>query len=147
MKPLQQYFCMVPFVYQYFTKRVSACTSFECVRNMGVDWIACTIFSICNLSIRFHELQQISCEDRQISRVSFRFGYLKEVTPVIKMLESSDRRLCKSVTSSTGGPLVDLLPPMRSRLLRNRGHPFSLPAIRTERFKRSFINRFLFKFI
>ena len=49
---------------------------------------------------------------------AFRFGFLKDVTPVTKMLESSDRRLWKSVASSTGGPLVDLLPSVRSKLLR-----------------------------
>ena len=53
----------------------------------------------------------------------------------------------KSITTSTEGPLVDLLPPSKTRLLRNRGHSYVLPQIRTERFKRCFINRCLFNFI
>ena len=36
----------------FFTKRVSACTSCESVRNMGIHWIACTIsiFSIFSIA-------------------------------------------------------------------------------------------------
>ena len=65
-----------------------------------------------------------------------RFGFLKEVSPVLSLLEASDNRLWKSKTTSTDSPLVYLLTPSKTRLLRNR-----------ERFKRSFINRCLFNFI
>ena len=41
--------------------------------------------------------------------------------------------------------LCDLLPPKRERQLRKRRHNFLLPKVGTERFKRSFINRCLFK--
>ena len=40
-----------------------------------------------------------------------------------------------SVTNSAEGPLVDLLPPSRTTLLRNRDHSYVLPEIRTKRFK------------
>ena len=72
-----------------------------------------------------------------------RFGFLKEVSPVLSLLEASDNKLWKSLTTSTEGPLVDLLPPSKTRLLRNRGHSYELPEIRTERFKRCFIKRCL----
>ena len=75
-----------------------------------------------------------------------RFGFLKEVSPVLSLLEVSGNTLWKSLTTSTEGPLVDL-PPSKTRLLRNRGHSYVLPQIRAERFERWFINRYLFNFI
>ena len=50
-----------------------------------------------------------------------RFGFLKEVSPVISPSEASDNKLWKNITTSTEGPLVDLTPPSKTRLLRNRG--------------------------
>ena len=76
-----------------------------------------------------------------------RLGLLKEVSPVLSLLDASDSKLWKSITSSTEAPLVDLLPPSKTRLLRNRDHSYVVPQIRTERFKRCFINRCLFDFI
>ena len=72
---------------------------------------------------------------------------LKEVSPVLSGLKASDNTLWKSITTSTEGPLVHLLPPSKIRLLRNRGHSYFLPQIRTERFKRCSINRCPFYFI
>ena len=44
--------------------------------------------------------------------------------------------------------LKDLLPSKRTdRSLRQRGHDYIIPRIRTERFKRRFVNRCLFNFI
>ena len=80
-----------------------------------------------------------------------RFGFLKEVSPVLSVLEALDNKLCrlwKSITTSTGGLLVVLLPLGKTRLLRNRGRSYVvLPQIRNERFERCFINRCLFNFI
>ena len=44
-------------------------------------------------------------------------------------------------------PLPTITPPNKQRFLRNRGHDFILPAVKTERFKRSFIDWCLFNFI
>jgi len=49
-------------------------------------------------------------------------------------------------TANTNNPLYDLLPPQKSSFLRSRGHDFTLPRVRTERFKQCFINRCLFYF-
>jgi hypothetical protein len=38
------------------------------------------------------------------------------------------------------------LPEKRQKILRKRDHPFTLPQVRTERFKRSFVNRCLFDY-
>ena len=43
-------------------------------------------------------------------------------SPVFSLLEASDDKLWKNITNSAEGPLVDLLPPCKTRLLRNRGH-------------------------
>ena len=51
-----------------------------------------------------------------------RFGFLKEFSPVLSLIEASYNRLWNSITTSTEGPLVDLLKPSKTRLLRNRGH-------------------------
>ena len=82
-----------------------------------------------------------------LTEISVRFGFLEEVTPVACLLETSDRKLWKGITSSTESPLADLLPPSKARPLRNRGHTYILPQIRTERFKRCFINRCFFNYI
>ena len=43
--------------------------------------------------------------------------------------------------------LNELLPMKRTRKLRVRGHDYVLPPVRSEKFKRCFINRCLFNFI
>ena len=63
---------------------------------------------------------------------------LRKFSPVVSLLEASDNTLWKSITTSTKGHSVDLLPPSKTRLLKNRGHSYVLPQIRTERFKRCF---------
>ena len=77
---------------------------------------------------------QVKCLSRidKFQKRAVRFGFLKEVSPV-SLLEASDNKLWKSIITSTEGPLVYLLPPRKTRLLRNRGHSYVLPRIRTER--------------
>ena len=41
-------------------------------------------------------------------------------------------------------PLKDLLPPLKNRALRGRSHPYQIPRVNTERFKKCFVNRCLF---
>ena len=40
--------------------------------------------------------------------------------------------------------LQDLLPPLKNRDLRGRLHPYQIPRVNTERFKKCFVNRRLF---
>ena len=94
----------------------------------------------------------VSSYDKYLSKIDkfrkeqFVSGSLRFWFP-LSLLESSDNKLWKNITTSTEGPLVDLLPPSKTSLLRNRGHSYILYQIRTERFKRCFINRCLFNFI
>ena len=54
--------------------------------------------------------------------------------------------LFNRITSDTGHVSDDLLPPKRNKVLRERGHDdFILPTVKTERFKRAFVNRCIFK--
>ena len=62
-------------------------------------------------------------------------------------IRNRDCKLWSTITDTPSHPLYQLLPPKKQRFLRNRGHDFVLPAVNTERFKRSFINRCLFNFI
>ena len=83
--------------------------------------------------------------DQLISR-AYNYGYISERKSITDIINSRDRKLWNRITSNTVNALQDLLPNKRSRLLRSRGHEYVSPRIRTERFKRSFINRCLFKF-
>ena len=43
-------------------------------------------------------------------------------------------------------PLKVLLPALKNRALRDRSHPYQIPRVNTERFKKCFVNRCLFDF-
>ena len=66
----------------------------------------------------------VASYDKYLSKIdkfqkrSVRFGFLKEATPIFSSLEASDDKLWKNVTDSAERPLVDLLPPCKTKLLR-----------------------------
>ena len=76
-----------------------------------------------------------------------RYGYTTRVLMISDIINKRDLKLWNSITNNSNHCLYDLLPQKRARKLRKRGHDYILPRIRTERFKSSFINRCLFKFI
>ena len=76
---------------------------------------------------------------------AFKLGYTKECYSVLNILSKKDRQLWEKI-KSPDNPLHHLLQPTRYRVLRNRGHSFIIPKIRTERFKNIFINRNLLNF-
>ena len=78
---------------------------------------------------------------------AFRFGYTNNLYAIAEDVRNRDCKLWNTITETPSHPLYQLLPPKKQRFLRNRGHDFILAAVKTERFKRSFINRFLFNFI
>lgn len=59
------------------------------------------------------------------------------------IIKVKDDKLFEKITSPSH-PLHDLLPPVKTRQLRDRGHNYILPRVNTERFKRVFVNRCLF---
>ena len=55
-----------------------------------------------------------------------------------------DRALFRKITKDSEHVLYNLLPELKHRTLRTQNHNYILPQIKTERFKRCFINRCLF---
>ena len=94
-----------------------------------------------------------ACYSKYLSRIdklqnrAIRFGYLRNITPVKELIEASDTRLWENITSSPKHPLFHLLPLKRTRILRERGHDFIPPRVKTERFKKVFLNRCIFNYI
>ena len=66
---------------------------------------------------------------------------------IVDILNNKDRDLWEKITTDPNHALQVLLPPSRQLELRNRGHEYELSRVRTERFKRVFVNRCLFNFI
>ena len=83
--------------------------------------------------------------DRLFKR-AFKFGYCKERFFIENIIALKDKKLWDKITDSNLiTALDDLLPPKRTLVtLRKRRHNYIIPLVRTERFKRTFINRCLF---
>ena len=83
----------------------------------------------------------------KLFRRAYRFGYTLQEYKISHLVEERDKSLfAKIVNSDSDHILYDLLPEKKSRYLRERKHSFILPKIKTERFKRSFLNRCLFDY-
>ena len=94
-----------------------------------------------------HQSKYIDKIDIFLKR-AFRFDYISECTSSHDVIKKRDIHLWYKVMSSREHCLRELLPPARNRTnLRNRGHNFILPHVKTERFKRGFVNRCLFGLI
>jgi hypothetical protein len=63
------------------------------------------------------------------------------VSDIVDILNNKDRDLWEKITTDPNHALQVLLPPSRQLESRNRGHEYELPRVRTERFKRVFVNR------
>ena len=78
---------------------------------------------------------------------AFRFRYTNKLYAIAEVIRNRDCKLWNTITDTPSHPLYQLLLPKKQRFLWNRGHDFILPAVKTECFKRYFINRCLFNFI
>jgi hypothetical protein len=74
---------------------------------------------------------------------AFRYGYTQNKYSMAKMIEERDRLLFNKVMHNPEHCLYELLPEKRQRPLRERDHQFMLPMVYTERFKQSFLNKYL----
>ena len=77
-------------------------------------------------------------------RRAHRYGYTTKSFQIFDVVKARDMSLFKKIYSNPDHPLYELLPPKRQRQLREREHDFILPKVKTERFRRSFLNRCLF---
>ena len=112
---------------------------------------SCTTSSI-NISFWYRGLgmcvvsKYLSQVDKLLKR-AYKYGYLMYQVSIVDILNNKDRDLWEKITTDPNHALQVLLPPSRQLELRNRGHEYELPRVRTERFKRVFVNRCLFNFI
>jgi hypothetical protein len=74
-------------------------------------------------------------------------GYISEKVDFREIITDRDRKLWKRIINNEHNSLQELLPNKINRPLRQRGHEFELPLVRTERYKRSFINTLLSGYI
>jgi hypothetical protein len=79
-------------------------------------------------------------------RRAYRFGYTPKEHKIAQLIEEKDKLLFDKIVNDPDHVLYNLLPGKRSRLSRERKHSFTLPTIKTERFKRLFLNRCLFDY-
>ena len=79
-------------------------------------------------------------------RRAYRFGYTLKEYKISQLVEEKDKALFAKIVEDPDHALHNLLPEKRSRTLRDRKHSYILPMIKTERFKRSFLNRCLFDY-
>ena len=73
-------------------------------------------------------------------------SYVLREYKMSELIETRDKTLFKEIIDNPDHILSELLPGKRQKNLRKCEHPFILPNIRTERFKRSFVNRCLFDY-
>ena len=109
----------------------------------------CLIMSLFTYCIRVWGVAAYTKYLIQIDRLlrrAFRFGYILHESSIQQFVKDRDVRLWKSVVSTSSHPLQDLLPPLKNRALRGRSHPYQIPRVNTERFKKCFVNRCLFLF-
>ena len=113
----------------------------QIINNIIIGWTFCDRDPVRSVSISF--LVHESVRD-----------FLRYLSPPSSKLSLLADKVCtefypvwNTITDTPSNPLYQIWPPKKQRFLRNSGHKFILPAVKTERFKRSFINRYLFNFI
>lgn len=99
------------------------------------------------------ELWGCAYYDKYLSQIdtflnrAYKYGYTCKRILIKEVINTRDRKLWDKIRTDAQNALHELLPHERERLTRPKGHNYLLPHVRTERFKNSFINRCLFKFI
>ena len=125
-----------------------------CKRNgyslSNLDYLFnCLIMSLFTYCIRVWGVatytRYLSQIDRLVRR-AFRFGYIQHESSIQQVIKDRDVRLWKSIMGASLHPLKVLLSPLKNRALSDRSHPYQIPRVNTERFKKSFVNRCLFDF-
>ena len=109
----------------------------------------CLIMSLFTYCIRVWGVatytKYLSQIDRLVKR-AFRFGYIQHESSIQQVIKDRDVRFWKSIMGASSHPLKVLLPPLKNRALRDRSHPYQIPRVNTESFKKCFVNRCLFDF-
>ena len=83
--------------------------------------------------------------DRLVRR-AFRFEYIQHESSIQQDIKDRDARLWTSIMGASSHPLKVLLPSLKNRALRDGSHPYQIPRVNTERFKKCFVSRCLLDF-
>ena len=93
-----------------------------------------------------YESKYLNQIDKFIKR-AHKNSYTSKRIFIKEIRDKRDKRLWRKITLSDDNALLELLPGKRNKKLRPRGHDYELPLVRTERYKRSFVNRCLFNLV
>lgn len=84
--------------------------------------------------------------DKFINR-AYRNGYTSNRSDFKEIMLNRDKKLWSRIINDDTNALHNLLPSKLNCSLRQRGHDFEVPILKTDRFKNVFINRCLLNFI
>ena len=99
------------------------------------------------LSVFTYAIEVLGCTfySKYLTRIDelfarcYKLSYCLKQHSILDILRNRDMKLWRRI-SFTNKALSDLLPPQRTRQMRNRSHNYILPSVRTSRFKSVFIN-------
>ena len=83
--------------------------------------------------------------DKFLAR-AYRYRYTDTKYDISSIIEQKSKVLFGKISNDKEHVLYKLLPEERGKILRRREHNFILPQVKTERFKRSYVNRCLFNY-
>ena len=112
------------------------------------------LFESLSLSLFYYgiEIWGSAIQNKYLQRIdkffrrAYKFGYILKEYKISHLVKERDKSLFAKIVNDSDHILYDLLPEKKSRFWREREHSFILPKIKTERFKRSFLNRCLFDY-
>jgi hypothetical protein len=144
----------VDFIISQCTQRMFLLRAFR-NRNLSAPLLE-TVFNAIILSRIIYAVSAwggfVSCSEKQRVDTLFKrcrkYGYCSKLHSFESLLEHADRVLFRKAQNSHHC-LSNLFPAVRSSasILRERGHPYVLPNCNGVLYKRSFINRCLFRYI
>ena len=81
--------------------------------------------------------------DKFLAR-AYRYRYTDTKYDISSIIRQKSKILFSKISNDKEHVLYKLLPEEREKILQRREHNFILPQVKTERFKRSYVNRCLF---
>jgi hypothetical protein len=76
----------------------------------------------------------------ELFRLAHRYGYVSKEYKMSELIEERNKTVFHKIANDLDHALYYLLPEKRHRVLREQWHPFTLPKVKTKRFKRFFFN-------
>ena len=140
-------------VYPLPETHVSRCVSATCSSIFATIQSSDSWHFVLWLYLYGLEVRTSAYQSRYLDRIdnflrrAYHFGYTNKIILISDVITRRDSDLFNRIISDIGHVLYNLLSPKRYRVLREKGHDFTLPKVKSDRFKRrTFVNRYLFKF-